>query len=171
MVSKAWLRMMARYNRWQNDALYGAADTLDDTARRLDRGAFWLSIHGTFSHILWADRQWMSRFGAADPPGVPQAASPTFVSDWADLQAQRRALDDRIVDWADSFAEDGFAGTLKWFSGALGRDTQAPLGVVIPHMFNHQTHHRGQAHAMITAAGARTQDTDLFAMPPDRWPT
>ena len=63
MIDTAYVQRMARYNRWQNQNLYGVADTLPDDERRRERGSFFGSIHKTLSHLLWADRVWMSRFG------------------------------------------------------------------------------------------------------------
>jgi uncharacterized damage-inducible protein DinB len=57
--------------------------------------------------------------------------------------------------------ESWLAGELVWFSMSLQRELRQPIGLLVTHFFNHQTHHRGQAHAMITAAGERTGDTDL----------
>ena len=68
MIDVHYVRCMARYNRWQNENLYGAADTLSDAERRGDRGAFFGSIHATLNHLLWADRIWMSRLA-----GTPRA--------------------------------------------------------------------------------------------------
>ena len=72
MIDTAYVQRMARYNRWQNRNLYGVADTLSDDERRRERGAFFGSIHKTLSHLLWADRIWMSRFTPDVPK--PQAA-------------------------------------------------------------------------------------------------
>ncbi len=59
------------------------------------------------------------------------------------------------------------AGDQTWYSGAAGRDFTRPRMLLVTHFFNHQTHHRGQAHAMLTAAGERTGDTDLqLVLPP-----
>ena len=171
MIENSYPATMARYGRWQNGALFASAETLSDADRRADRGAFWRSIHGTLSHLYWADRIWLSRFDLVDPPGVPLRESAGFVEDWAELKEKRGALDDLTVDWSDRFAPGTVTGSLKWYSGAAGRDVEAPLGVVLTHFFNHQTHHRGQAHALLTAAGATTQDTDLFLMPRELWPT
>src|SRR5262245_41939313 len=68
MIDLAYVQCMARYNRWQNDNLYGVADTLSDAERRRDRGAFFGSIHATLNHLLWADRIWMSRLAGTPPP-------------------------------------------------------------------------------------------------------
>jgi len=66
------------------------------------------------------------------------------------------------LDWASRVPESWLLDDEIWFSGAAGREMRAARGLLVTHLFNHQTHHRGQAHAMITAAGERTGDTDLF---------
>ena len=74
MIRAEYARTMAAYNKWQNDSLYGAADTMEDGARKLDRGAFFGSIHGTLNHILWDDRMWMRRFAGSATPTQPSFA-------------------------------------------------------------------------------------------------
>ena len=70
MTSPEWLGALARYNRWMNDKLYALATTLSDEARKRDQGAFFKSIHGTFNHLLLADRVWLARFhGVTIPEG------------------------------------------------------------------------------------------------------
>ena len=165
MITADHARTMARYNRWQNRSLYTAADGLDAAARILDRGAFFGSIHRTLSHLLWGDTIWMSRFDGWPEPGAGIAQSPDWVADWSDLRQRRTEADARILDWATALTDTALAGRLAWFSGALGRDVEKPLALCVAHFFNHQTHHRGQVHAMLTAAGARPEATDLFAMP------
>lgn len=169
MATGHYMRMMARYNRWQNQSIFSAAQTLSDAARREQRGAFWGSIHGTLSHIYWADRIWLSRFDAAAAPDVPLAESATFVADWAQLAECRVQLDEAVVAWADGYEAGIIAGTLSWYSGVAQSDVTAPLAIILPHIFNHQTHHRGQVHAMLTAAGAKPADTDIFLMPAEHW--
>lgn len=165
MISPDHVRLMARYNAWQNRNLYDAATTLDDVARRLDRGAFFKSIHGTLCHILWADQIWMSRLAASPKPAVPQSESSSMIADWTTLKNERTDFDAFIVGWADALSADALRGPLHWYSGAMKADVSMPLWVCVTHLFNHQTHHRGQAHALLTAAGACPHDTDLFMMP------
>lgn len=164
MIDVSHVAMMARYNRWQNESLYGAAGALDDAARRLDRGSFFGSIHGTLSHILWGDGMWMHRFSGTPKPEVGTADSPRLVVDWETLCAERRAFDRVIEEWAKTLDPEWLGGDLTWVS-TEGRESTAPKALLVTHMFNHQTHHRGQAHAMLTAAGARPDDTDLILMP------
>jgi uncharacterized damage-inducible protein DinB len=161
MITPDYARTMARYNRWQNRNLYSAAATLSDEARRAGRGAFFGSIQGTLSHLLWGDTMWMSRFDGWTRPevGIPDSAG--WVADWDDLVARRAEADDRMLDWAGRLTEADLAGPLRWYSGATGREVEKPRALCVVHMFNHQTHHRGQVHAMLTQAGARPGDTDL----------
>src|SRR3954469_7307811 len=59
MITPAYVRLMAQYNAEMNRRLYDAAAQLTDAERKADRGAFWKSIHGTLTHLLWGDTQWM----------------------------------------------------------------------------------------------------------------
>lgn len=162
MIDPAYVRTLARYNAWQNDNLYGAAAGLDDAARRQPRGAFFGSIHGTLCHLLWADRIWLHRFAGTPKPAGGIKESHLLVEGWDDLVAARRDLDAAIAGWAADLSADWLAADLTWFSGAVGREMRKPAWFLVTHMLNHQTHHRGQVHAMLTAAGARPGDTDLM---------
>lgn len=165
MIDTDYVVTMARYNRWQNESLYGAAATLDDAARRMDRGAFFGSIHGTLCHLLWGDRMWMHRFAGTPKPETGIPGSPELIEDWGRLCAERRDFDGVILDWATALDPDWLAGDMTWVSAAGNRQFTMPRALLVTHMFNHQTHHRGQVHAMLTAAGAKPDDTDLIFMP------
>jgi uncharacterized damage-inducible protein DinB len=154
MITPDYVQMMARYNQWQNRNLYEAADRLDDGARRQDRGAFFRSIHETLSHILWGDSAWMSRFDNWDIPAVGIAGSGTMIAGWAALKQARITADARIADWASRITARELAGDFNWYP--MGKTT-----AMVHHLFNHQTHHRGQVHAMLTAAGVSPTATDL----------
>jgi uncharacterized damage-inducible protein DinB len=164
MIDKSFVTTMARYNAWQNQSLYGAADTLTDAARRQDRGAFFGSIHATFCHLLWGDRMWLSRFAGTPKPSVPGSESARMIEPWGELAAERRATDALIGDWAAGLSPDWLAGDLTWVSGVSRRELTRPKTLLVAHFFNHQTHHRGQVHAMLTAAGAKPDDTDLMLL-------
>ncbi|SDK33483.1 DinB family protein [Aliiruegeria lutimaris] len=167
MITVEYVRLMARYNLWQNNALIAAAETLDQAALDADRGAFFGSILATFNHLLWADQIWMSRL---DGWAAPQVGISGSVSLWPTLaawKADRMRADGRIRLWAQRLRPIDLRGPLIWYSGSQGRDISRPVATCVMHMFNHQTHHRGQVHAMLTAAGATTTDTDLVFMPED----
>ncbi|MCK5745358.1 MAG: DinB family protein [Oricola sp.] len=165
MITSAHARLMAAYNQWQNTSLYGAADGLSDAERRRDRGAFFKSIHGTLAHVLWGDRVWLSRFTDAPAPTIGIAASAGLVEDWSILRAERAKTDAQILAWTGAMKDADLEGDLTWMSAAIQRKFTLPRWVLVTHFFNHQTHHRGQTHAMLTAAGAKPADTDIPFMP------
>ena len=100
MISVEHARVMARYNQWQNGSLYAAAATISDAERRKQRGAFFGSIHGTLSHLLWGDRMWLSRFVGNEIREGTGKDSPTLFNDWIDLTSKRIACDQAIVGFA-----------------------------------------------------------------------
>ncbi|MDP2122648.1 MAG: DinB family protein [Hoeflea sp.] len=165
MANKDYVLLMARYNRWQNENLIAAASTLDQAARQAERGAFFGSIEKTFSHLLWGDGIWLSRFETRDPPANYRSDHTALIETWEQYQEDRAALDRRILDWAHRVPPEWFEGDLTWSSGTTGLTASRPKKMLAVQLFNHQTHHRGQIHAMLTAAGARPDATDLQAMP------
>lgn len=161
MITVDWCRMMAAYNAEMNRRFYAAAATLDDAARRLDRGAFFGSIHATLSHLVWADTMWMSRLAGWPKPAAGIPGSIAMAEAFPPLRAMRVEIDQGMEGWIAGLAPEALEGNLTWFSGSTRSEQVKPRAVVLTHLFNHQTHHRGQVHAMLTAAGARTGDTDL----------
>jgi uncharacterized damage-inducible protein DinB len=166
MIMPAYIRTMAEYNAEMNRRLYGAAARLSDAERRQPRGAFWSSIHGTLNHLLWGDQQWMSRFDNWPKPDVAIQQSAGLIDDFAMLSAARQKADADISRWAVKVDDAWLDQDMTWFSGAANREVNAPHRLLVTHFFNHQTHHRGQVHAMLTAAGQETGDTDLFLLIP-----
>ncbi|SEM68491.1 DinB family protein [Palleronia pelagia] len=167
MITPAWVAMMARYNAWQNGWVIEACEALGDAKRRTDRGLFFGSIHGTLSHILWGDQMWLARFTGGDLPGIRIADSGDYVTDWSALVHQRAETDAALVDWAGGVTGDWLDTDYSWHSKAAGRQVSRPMAQVVTHLFNHQTHHRGQIHAALTQTGQATRDTDLFFLEPD----
>ncbi len=165
MISPDHVQLMAKYNAWQNGSLFSAATSLSDEERKRDRGAFFGSIHGTLNHLLWGDQTWMSRFNGTTPPGVKGGqASAGYYDKWDELLRERKIFDDVILEWAERVSQSWLDEDLTWYSGAAGRDLSKPKWLLVTHFFNHQTHHRGQVHAMLTQAGAKPEDTDIIVM-------
>jgi uncharacterized damage-inducible protein DinB len=167
MITPAFVRTMAAYNAEMNRRLYAAAARLSDEERKRPRGAFWGSIHGTLNHLLWGDRVWMTRFDSWPKPPAAIKQSAELIGDFAELEAARVRADADISRWAARVEDAWLDEDLVWFSGAANREIRAPRRLLVTHMFNHQTHHRGQVHAMLTAAGQETGDTDLFLLVPE----
>ncbi|SDO70981.1 Uncharacterized damage-inducible protein DinB (forms a four-helix bundle) [Lutimaribacter pacificus] len=165
MITPDYARRMAAYNAWQNRQLDQAMGALDHAALVADRAGFWGSILGTANHLLWGDRMWMARFGVGSAPEQGLPDSPALHPTHATWSAERFRLDGRIALWAEGLHAVDLAGRMRWYSGAAGREMERPVGEIVMHMFNHQTHHRGQIHAMLTAAGVAAPVSDLFLMP------
>jgi uncharacterized damage-inducible protein DinB len=165
MIDVSYVRQMADYNQWQNRNVLASADSLDETALDADRGAFFGSIRRTMSHILWADLMWLHRFTGSAPPEGPFGESAEHAGSWRDIMADRPEIDRRIIDWSRGIDPAWLRGELEWWAGSSGSMMRRPCAAAVVHLFNHQTHHRGQVHAMLTAAGARTEPTDVIAMP------
>ena len=161
MIDKSYVQLMSRYNEWQNANLYGAADKLSDEERKRACGAFFGSIHATLDHLLWGDQIWMSRFAATPKPagGIKESVNRHPV--WEDLKRERVAFDRVMLEWASNLVPNWLEGDLTYFSGAAKREIKAAKWLLVTHMFNHQTHHRGQVHCMLTQSGAKPSDTDL----------
>lgn len=166
MITPDYVRTMAAYNRWQNDNLYSSAEQLSDAERKTNRGAFFGSIHATLNHLLWADKIWMHRFAGWDHPRAQDIQNSVHECErWEDLKSDRIKLDTDLVNWADGLDVEALKGMLTWYSKAAGRELIKPRSLLITHLFNHQTHHRGQVHVMLTAVGCKPGDTDLPFMP------
>ena len=164
MIDKAYVITMAKYNSWQNKSLYDAAATLSDEERRQQRGAFFGSIHTTFNHLLWADRVWLDRFLGEGAFQMAPKDGLAMHDSFDELSDVRRATDTKIERWAEDLDPNLLKGDLSWYSGLLKKDMSMSKQHLIAHFFNHETHHRGQVHAMLTMAGAKPEDTDLMLL-------
>jgi uncharacterized damage-inducible protein DinB len=162
MITPAYVLTMAAYNAEMNRRIYAGAASLSDAVRREDQGAFFGSLHGTLCHLLWADRMWMSRFDGWDRPPGSGKQSPTLIADFAELRAERETADARILAWANGVTQEWLDGDTIWFSGLTQSERRAPTSGLVVHLFNHQTHHRGQAHTLLTRQTIDPGDTDLW---------
>ncbi len=145
---KACFSIFAHYNRWANERLYAALRTLPDADYRADRGAFFGSLHGTLNHLVVADRIWMRRFTGTGP--VQTRLDEILFDDLDALETGRRAEDERIIAFVDGLGDDDIAGTFSYRTITNPQDITQPLAPALAHFFNHQTHHRGQAHCLVT---------------------
>jgi len=166
-MSPEWLAASARYNRWMNDKLYALAATLSDAARKRDSGAFFKSIHGTLNHLLLTDRLWLARFkGVAIPdgfmgPGI-RSLDQELYADFEELRRERALTDDELSAWVPGLTIEQLAAPLVYMR--RGHKLESPLWGAVAHIFNHQTHHRGQITTLLSQQGHDPGVTDLFAM-------
>ncbi|KJZ20069.1 DinB family protein [Loktanella sp. S4079] len=165
MITPEYCQMMAAYNAWQNNGLRDLVQSTSQDVLTRDRGAFFGSIFGTLNHLLWADTVWIARLDKSSGTDVALSESTAFSPTPAVWAAERFRMDGRIAQWADKLHTVDLVGPLSWHSAALGQTVTKPMSQCVVHMFNHQTHHRGQIHAMLTAAGENPIATDLPFMP------
>jgi uncharacterized damage-inducible protein DinB len=154
--------MMAKYNAWANARLFRMAGALPNDMYRKELGAYFRSLHGTLNHLLAADRIWMHRLtGAGDHPNKLNAI---LFDDLPSLHIARVEEDRRILDFVQGLAEPAFeeAWDYRTLNGTPQRQRRREI---LAHLFNHQTHHRGQAHAILTTLGVSEPDSlDLLIM-------
>ena len=151
--------MFAAYNAWVNERLYGACAQLTADEYFKPRAAFFKSLHGTLNHILVGDRVWMARFEGSDA-GI-RALDQILHEDFADLRQARRAEDARIVSYIENLAAADYERELDYRNMA-GQPQRGRLGQLLAHFFNHQTHHRGQAHDQLSQTGVAPPELDLI---------
>jgi uncharacterized damage-inducible protein DinB len=147
MISR--YKMFAGYNAWCNGRLYDAAAKVPDADYRADRGAFFRSLHGTLNHLLVGDRIWMRRFTGAGE--APPSLDAILYDDFDALRAARRSEDVKISRYIDRLSVADLLGTLRYRTVVRPQTIEQPLAPALDHFFNHQTHHRGQAHALLSA--------------------
>lgn len=157
---KPHLAMMAGYNAWCNARIYDAAARLPDADYRADRGAFFKSVHGTLNHILVADRIWLKRFTGQGE--APDRLDAILFENLPELRAARETEDSRIVSYIDSLSETELAGRIRYRTITNPADVEQPLAPALIHFFNHQTHHRGQVHGLLTGFGLEGPSLDLI---------
>lgn len=165
MISAAYCRLMARYNTWQNASLVAAADELTPADRWKDRGAFFQSIAATLNHLYWADALILQRLKGNERPEDHIRHSLTSPSDWDDFKRLRSRRNEEIEEWAARLLDADLDGMVGWRPGAGSNRIEKPKALCVVQLFNHRTHHRGQIHAMLTAAGTQPGPTDLEMLP------
>ena len=173
MSLAAQFRDLARYNRWMNDRLYAVAATIADADRKRDAGAFFGSLHRTLNHLLLTDRAWLGRITrdatiaeSRDADGQPIAPSgrldQELYTDFEQLRRERARTDADLVAWADTLDEVTLAGPIRYRT-SKGEACEHPLWWAVTHLFNHQTHHRGQVTTLLSQLGHDPGVTDLIA--------
>lgn len=163
MDLRTHVQTLCRYNTWMNQRLYEACAGLTDEQRKRDLGAFFKSIHGTLNHLLLADRVWLGR--ATGVPFAVRSLDQELYADFTELRAQRERTDAELTAWIASLQPQDFARDLAYTTISRPQPAQKPLWLVVAHLFNHQTHHRGQLTTLLKQSGTDPGVTDLLAMP------
>jgi uncharacterized damage-inducible protein DinB len=152
-------RMLAAYNRWANEKLYALCDALPDEERKRDRKAFFHSIHGTLNHLLLGDRAWLGRF--IGEPVSFRSLDQELYADWGDLRRERAKTDAAIESFCNGLTEERLGADLDYATQA-GTRHRHPLAPALVHLFNHETHHRGQLTTLLMQTGVDPGAIDLI---------
>ncbi len=152
------LLQLARYNQWANGRILDTAGDLSDAQRRQDMGGFFKSLHGTINHILVAEQIWLARW-TGDPQ--PHADLDIILhEDWTHLKAARRHQDETLIALVQTQTDTQLAEDLS-SQNMAGIPFKLQKGLILLHLFNHATHHRGQCHHMIHTLGGDAPVLDL----------
>jgi uncharacterized damage-inducible protein DinB len=163
MLTVEYCRLMADYNQWMNARLFDTCASLSAAQLHGDQGAFFKSIYATLNHIAYGDLAFLSRF-TGTPGTVPELGADLF-GDFARLHRERTLLDARICTWSAALTESWLAASLTYTSKVDGLERTVSRWILVAHLFNHQTHHRGQVTTLLSQAGLDMGSTDIPFMP------
>ncbi|PSR14800.1 damage-inducible protein DinB [filamentous cyanobacterium CCP3] len=158
-----YYRTMARYNQWMNEKIYVCCAELSDSDRKADRGAFFKSIHATLNHLLYGDRTWVGRL-SGQPYHRPHLGQDLY-ADFAELRQARTDMDATLINWVATFTPDWLAQPFEYTSNIDKTTRLLPTWLLVTHLFNHQTHHRGQVTTLLSQMGIDPGITDLPWLP------
>ncbi len=158
-------QQLALYNQWMTTKIYTAIEGLTIEELKKDRGAFFKSIYSTLNHLLWADIRWMSRFTGNTYPFEDSKMGVDLFDDFESLRDEHLKMAEHIIHWSNTLNEDQISQDLTWTRASGGTPVTKPFWLCITHLFNHQTHHRGQITQMLKPIGIDVGDTDLPLMP------
>ena len=152
--------LLANYNQWANVRLYDALADLDEADFNADLGAFFGSLCGTLNHLLVGDRMWLKRFSGTG--SHPDRLDAIIASDLASLRREREATDAAYIAYVAGLTEEALVATISYTPVTNPVPIVQPLAPALLHAFNHQTHHRGQAHALLTRLRRDAPPLDLI---------
>jgi uncharacterized damage-inducible protein DinB len=164
---KAHFERMARYNRWANRRLYGAVGQLDRGEFHAARSGFFPSLAKTLNHLVVTDRIWLGRF--TGQLSAHRSLDEAPYDDFAALTTAREVEDQRIIDFFAALPQSRIDAVFDYRNMA-GEAKSAPMLPVLAHLFNHQAHHRGQAHGMLSATAVPPPALDLVLFLTDDQP-
>lgn len=156
----AYFQTLAAYNQWANRCLYNAVAKLAPGEFEKERPAFFRSIKGTLNHILVGDRVWLAHLQGVRS-GIDRLDAILY-DDLAALRAAREAEDERLAQLLATFDDARLAGTLTYTTLSAPKTFMTPMRFVLGHVFNHQTHHRGQVHDMLSQTAAAPPVLDFL---------
>ncbi len=159
MISPGYCQLLALYNSKMNQQLYSACSLLPDELRKSDIKLFFISIHGTLNHLLYGDIAWLSRFLGREND-VPTLGEELY-ADFSELAAARTEWDKKIISWTNTISPEWLGQDFTFVSKVDQQSRTRPAWLLVAHMFNHATHHRGQITAALSQLDVDYGVTDI----------
>ena len=150
----------ARYNAWANRRLHRACAVLPPEELARDRRGFFGSIIGTLNHVLLADLIYRERL--EKKPTSFSRLNEILHEDLPPLTAAQHSQDAWYVEFADALGPAELEGTLSFDTVETGEYFSLPLRACLTNLFEHQIHHRGQTHHMLSHAGIDPPPLDFI---------
>lgn len=163
MFPKTYVELMAEYNKWMDKKIYSVCQDIPDQDRKKDMGAFFKSIHGTLNHIYYGDIAWLERL--RDSTFTPRKIGVDIFENFEELRAAQEEMDSEILEWVRTLTPEILSEPFDYVSNVENFSRTLPKWVLAAHMFNHQTHHRGQVTTLIKQLGYEPGITDLPWLP------
>lgn len=163
MYEGTYYQLMAEYNCWMNQKIYSVCAEIPDQQRKQDLGAFFKSIHSTLNHLLYGDKAWMGRF--TNNPFAVTTINQDLYADFDVLRVEREKTDQQILEWSKQLNSEWLSQPFEYTSNVDSKRRVFPTWVLVTHLFNHQTHHRGQVTTLIKQLGYEPGVTDIPWLP------
>jgi uncharacterized damage-inducible protein DinB len=154
-------RIFARYNRVANERLYEQVRKLDVAEYRRERRGSFGSIHALLNHTMVGDRIWMSRFTGAGKTTPP--LNTILYEIFAEINSARAEEDAGIEAFFNKVDDDFLTRSLA-YTNSRGKECVDAFAPAVLHFFNHQTHHRGQVHVMLSQTEVSPPALDMHRL-------
>ena len=152
-------QLLANFNTWANKKIISSCKKLDDTEYKKDRKAFFSSIHGTLNHLLVVDGAYISRIEGKNHD--LKSLDQILYENLFQLEEARIKEDKRLVDLVNNLSKESINKEITYKGFETGNQTYT-INLVLITLFNHQTHHRGQIHNMLSQAGVKPPQIDII---------
>ena len=155
---KTYFLMLAHYNQWANQKLFSILTTLTEEQLNQDCGAYFKSLMQTANHLLVGDLLWFERIkgAVASNYALDEILYPQIMS----LIPARFEHDQCLIGFFNEYDEAAFNRFITYIR--RGQTYTEPLIEILAHLFNHQTHHRGQMHSMVFQLTGKSLELDLI---------
>ncbi|MHA1598987.1 MAG: DinB family protein [Alphaproteobacteria bacterium] len=160
MSSDPHYAMLAGFNRWANGHIYDCCAMLTEDDYRQDRGAFFGSVHNTLNHLLLIDMLWGARISGTTPPAIT-GLDDILYDDFDEMRDARKTEDEKLIALVEGLSGDDLQTAVS-YTLSNGTAMRTERWLMLSTLFNHQTHHRGQIHCLLTQSDVSIPPIDII---------